>query len=512
MFFARAERLLGRRDVLLAIVLMVFSIEFVRTAWISDDAMITLRAVLNFIHGYGPVFNLDERVQAFTHPLWFLLLCAGSVIFGNIFAATFILCAACSVLSIAVLLNLASSRPLAVLAAASLLLSKSFIDFSSSGLENSLSNLLLPLFFVAAMRAIEGPDEKYVTLATLSASALYLTHPDLCVLIAPLFCVMLYMAYRSISSTIRSLIIGFLPAALWTFFSLFYYGFPFPNTAYAKIGNGVAASDLMYQGLNYFRYSLLHEPLVVLVFALALFVSLYSDRARIVMAGVVLYCLYVISIGGDFMGGRLLVAPFIVCVFIIVQEKQLLARAGALVMLSAIAALGLFNINATLFSSPDYSSRQFELGGIDDERGFYFMSQSLLHWNIPVDIDWRARTPALSSIVCGGPGLGLKGLLAGPSGHIVDTCGLSDPLLARLPAVCDPDWRPGHFARALPDGYLMSVFADKNLLSDPTLHTYYDSIRLITRGPLFSVLRIEEIALMNVGLRPRPYTLSCTDQ
>lgn len=46
---------------------------FVRTAWLCDDAYITLRTVSNFVAGFGPRFNVAERVQAFTHPLWFLL-------------------------------------------------------------------------------------------------------------------------------------------------------------------------------------------------------------------------------------------------------------------------------------------------------------------------------------------------------------------------------------------------------------------------------------------------------
>jgi arabinofuranosyltransferase len=42
--------------------------------WMSDDAAITLRTVLNVVNGFGARFNLDERVQAYTHPLWFLLI------------------------------------------------------------------------------------------------------------------------------------------------------------------------------------------------------------------------------------------------------------------------------------------------------------------------------------------------------------------------------------------------------------------------------------------------------
>ena len=57
--------------------LLLFSIYSYRVflnAWACDDIMITMRAVLNFVNGYGPVSNVGERVQPFTHPLWFFLL------------------------------------------------------------------------------------------------------------------------------------------------------------------------------------------------------------------------------------------------------------------------------------------------------------------------------------------------------------------------------------------------------------------------------------------------------
>ena len=45
----------------------------VRLAWITDDALITLRTALNLTHGWGPGYNASESVQAYTHPLWFVL-------------------------------------------------------------------------------------------------------------------------------------------------------------------------------------------------------------------------------------------------------------------------------------------------------------------------------------------------------------------------------------------------------------------------------------------------------
>src|SRR5580700_1547962 len=135
------SRLAQRRDkaaahfALLALVLAVL----VRTAWMSDDADITFRCVMNFIHGYGPTFNIDERVQAFTHPLWFILISVFTLLFGNVFAAAFALSIFFSLITWWLLTTrLATSFWPGMLAGTSLLLSKAFVDYSTSGLANSL--------------------------------------------------------------------------------------------------------------------------------------------------------------------------------------------------------------------------------------------------------------------------------------------------------------------------------------------------------------------------------------
>ena len=59
-----------------------------RTAWVSDDAFITFRTIDNILHGFGPRWNIDERVQTFTHPLWLLLLTPLVAITGNPYLAS----------------------------------------------------------------------------------------------------------------------------------------------------------------------------------------------------------------------------------------------------------------------------------------------------------------------------------------------------------------------------------------------------------------------------------------
>jgi len=54
--------------------LALVAVLLIRTAWLSDDAYITLRTIDNFVNGYGLRWNVAERVQSFTHPAWLLLI------------------------------------------------------------------------------------------------------------------------------------------------------------------------------------------------------------------------------------------------------------------------------------------------------------------------------------------------------------------------------------------------------------------------------------------------------
>ena len=93
--------------------------------------------------------------------------------------------------------------------------------------------------------------------------------------------------------------------------------------------------------------------------------------------------------------------------------------------------------------------------------------------------------------------VGMQGYLVGRQLHIIDTLALADPLLSRLP--CQRPWRIGHFARRLPDGYFESVQEDRNRIVDPDLSAYYDGVRIVTRGPLWSWERLATVARMNLG-------------
>ena len=54
--------------------IILFIVILVRNAWMSDDAFITLRKVDNFVNGFGLTWNVQDRVQAYSRPLWMFLL------------------------------------------------------------------------------------------------------------------------------------------------------------------------------------------------------------------------------------------------------------------------------------------------------------------------------------------------------------------------------------------------------------------------------------------------------
>lgn len=77
------ETLTIPRIPLFFLLLIPFTLVFLNTAWVAEDAFITFRAVDNLLKGFGPVWNIGERVQVYTHPLWYFFLSIGTFVFHD---------------------------------------------------------------------------------------------------------------------------------------------------------------------------------------------------------------------------------------------------------------------------------------------------------------------------------------------------------------------------------------------------------------------------------------------
>ncbi len=499
--------------------ILIYAITVLRTAWLSDDAYITFRVVDNAVHGLGLVWNPAERVQGYTHPLWLFALIVGRLITGEAFYSATWLSIAFSVIAVGLIaFRLRPASAVVVPGLLILTLSKAFVDYSTSGLENPLTHLLLAAFFVVwftGYPAEQPPNDRRVFFLPLLASLLAVNRIDALLLVVP---ALFWIVWRHRSWRASGLVVlGFLPLILWTAFSLFYYGFPFPNTAYAKLATGIPSTDLSRQGLAYLINSLRWDPLTMTAVAAALLMAAVSRQARplAVGMGIVLYTLYIIRIGGDFMSGRFLAAPLLAAVVLLIVLGDRYVRYPTAKKRTSPAIAGRFTVAATMFvialglvghvqywlaGSPVGDAARRD-GDIADERAYYTPNTGLLYSNRVLH-PWaeqgmvlRAQGPA----VIEHGNVGFLGYYAGPEVHIVDRNGLTDPLLARLP-VRDPlNWRIGHFRREVPAGYIDTLRDDRNLIQNPDLAAFYEPLRFVIRGPLWSSARWLETWRLNTG-------------
>ncbi len=510
----------GRWLILAALAL--FAVVVIDTAWVCDDAYITFRTVDNFIRGYGLRWNTDERVQAYTHPLWMFLLSGLyritlEIYYTSIFASIFISVAAVAVLAFGICPNAWT----ALSGLTILIFSRAFMDFSTSGLESPLTHLLLALFyFVYFWRPL---SLRNLAIMSLLASLGGLNRLDCLLLYLPGLAWATWKLRRPKAWIIVCL--GFLPLALWEMFSLFYYGFPLPNTAYAKLHPSIGKTDLIRQGFFYLLNSIKTDPLTLTAIAVGLVMSAVSKEGKkiVVGSGILLSLLYVIRVGGDFMSGRFL-TPQLFCAVLLLAHTGLSATfRRAATVLGIAAAFGFLSGHAPILSGANYAAadRDFIDGhGVGDERYFYYGATGLLRArrnggrpNHPwVHLGVAAHNGTDRVIVEPATGMGFYGFYAGPNIHIVDGFALTDPFLSKIPIrPVDPllfltspklqgqKWRIGHFDRPLPNGYADTLRGEKNVLQDKNLAEFYDKIAFITRGDLFDRGRLHEIWNVNLG-------------
>lgn len=489
--------------------LAFYALTIYRTAWTSDDAYITYRVADNFLHGYGLRWNVDERVQAYTHPLWLFLNTAVYALTREIYLSGIALSAGVSLLAAAVLAYaLAQGAAPAIFGLMVLFASRAYVDYSTSGLENPLTHLCLALFVWVWLRSL--PDLRRVALLSLIAALAALNRMDTLLLFAPALAWAVLAARRT--AAFLAAAAGFLPFAAWAIFSVAYYGFPFPNTAYAKLGTGIPAAALAQQGLHYFAHTLWRDPLTLAVILLGLMTpALYrSWRALPLALGIALYLLYIIRIGGDFMGGRYFTGPLFLAVALLValprntSPARWLPAAAAALALTLLAPYPPFLTGPGWGSGPEKNTFK-DAHGIGDERRFWYPTTGLAHWRPGKEMpthsyaDTGREYRRMDQFMVKDHGsVGFRGFFGGPKVHIIDWYALADPLLARLPAKYAPNWRIGHFDRVIPAGYAATLESKENQIADPALRTFYDKLSLIVRGPIWSRDRWQAILDMNL--------------
>jgi arabinofuranosyltransferase len=493
---------------ILAFLLSLFALLIMRNAWICDDAYITFRTIDNILNGYGPNWNIAERVQAYTHPLWMFLNIIPYAIIGHIYFSCLIVSILFSVLAVGwFAFKIADNGWIAAFGIAALSTSFAFVDYATSGLENPLTFFLLALFLYVYLK--KEINLKNLFILSFLTSLVLLNRMDVVLLLLP---AMVYSFWKLRSwKTLFLVLVALSPFFLWEIFSLFYYGFLFPNTAYAKLSTGLSMLSQVKQGMAYLiNFIGVDLPAALVILTALIFTIMKRDKKTLTLAlGLIIMLLYIIRIGGCFMAGRHFTAPLFLSVILLAYLCEILPKKTPVVLLAAMIILGISMthspINFKTYGDPDQEPIFFN-SKIANESAFYRSTNSLIYYDCTADF-WPSHVWARDGFkagqgkdpVCIYETIGMIGFYAGPDIHIIDKYALCDPLLARLPVSLSTNPRIGHFRRMIPPGYKETLESNKNKIAEKVIAEYYDKLKIITRDELFSWARIKEIIKFNLG-------------
>lgn len=497
-------------------ILLLSLLVLLPNSWMADDAYITLRTVDHLCHGRGLIYNPGERVQAYTHPLWMFALAGTYWVTGAHYWGSLALGLVCSLLTIAGFVSWHGRHAGVPVALVLVLLgSRAFVDFSSSGLENPLTHLLVVVFYARFFRDTGREPRRWLLSLTLTTSVLMLCRVDAVLLVLPALLSAAWQVQRasvhraSVPSwaALRTLALGMAPWLAWEAFTLLYYGAFVPNTALAKVYTGLPRRALIEQGWLYVLDGVGRDPWTLLVIAAAVLMAVIKPApgTGTLTLGLLLYLGYVVFIGGDYMSGRFFTAPLVLACVSLSRAAPQTAGAARLLGLAAV-------VGACLAVRPtwslDFEPRGSRLGaawdeasGVVDEQTFWYRGTGVLNaWtsrDMPASKGRDQGERSAPGTIIEAGAAGMTGFFAPPDVHVLEPYALVDAFLARLPAL--PDFRPGHFRRAIPDGYKETLESGENQLKDARLRRLYDDVQSVTRGPLFRAERLKAMWRLHVS-------------
>ena len=458
--------------------------------WIADDGLIVLRTIRNLLAGNGPVFNAGERVESNTSTAWTYLVYLGSVLGGPL-RLEYVALALSLIFSVAgvAMAMLGTARlwaprlrghPAVFLPAGALV----YIavpparDFATSGLENGLVTAWLGGLWWLMVRWAQQPRSRPAGLAALAfvAGLSVLVRPELA-LIGGAALVMMLVAESGWRR--RALVVlagGLLPVG-YQIFRMGYYALLVPQTALAKDASG----SKWGQGFTYLDnltgpYAL-WVPAVLLIALVAVLragpppgdrtavARGLAARVRTPSAVVVfmlvsglLQALYWIRQGGDFMHGRVLLAPLF-CLLLPVAVLPVVIPAGfrltdlpkgfpekghrltgaALALWLVLAGWALWAANS---NGMGRDATRVTYSGIVDERKFYSQATGHAHPLTAADYLDYPRMRAILVAINNTP----DGALLLPSGNwdVWDVVPQKPPIEPPPPGVSLADWRRQH--------------------------------------------------------------------
>ena len=473
-----------------ALVAVVYGLTAWQRRWLHEDGLINLRVVENLVAGRGPVYNAGERVEAFTSPVQVAALALGRIVtFGlvPIESIVFVVGVVASATGLYLVMRgsmhlwgLGERGRIVIPFGGLIFASIPFAwDFATSGHEGSMGFLWIGLCTFGLARRVR---ERHVDLRPPVAKPRWLLvvigsgaliRPEFALYTAS-FVVVWFVVHRtSAGSKGRALAWMVGPTVAYQVFRMGYYGLVLPNTALAKLGGPLGASEGLYYVGAFVSPLRLWLPLMAVVVVLVLLLrTARPDQLALtaaLMVPALLNIAYLVSIGGDYVNGRLLVVPLLALLAPVgVVDPKLFATAsgharpvmiglGVVVLLWASAAASTmrapWKVSSNNFLDAKFDAREVAVRRwtrtaprhIDDyQRSFlagpyktlvsqYDAADSDL---LVLDDPFNGQTivletgegPAIASTT-----IGALGVVSGIDVRIIDRLALADPVASHLP-------------------------------------------------------------------------------
>lgn len=343
--------------------------EWDRDRWLLDDSFITFRYAENWLAGHGLVWNVGgERVEGYSNFFWMVISAVALAAKVDPLTATRSVGVASYLAVILVTAIMAyrlvpyrSARTIGFVGAPLLLVfPDGLAGFAGTGLETAFVSLLLVLTGVLGHLIV--PKRPALKLAAGSVPLLlFLTRLDFApyVVLSGLISAadLIWVQKQSLALVTRELLLRYgVPAAgliIYMAWRIIYFGDIYPNTYYAKMGNAWNVDV----GLAYIVAYLRSSPQVILLapfVAYAGFRRRPSSNATFIRFGalvLLVYALYMVKVGGDFMQYRFMfqVYPLFVCCAV-AALADLARNRPRLASLVVVVAIGCSTRSAVLES------------------------------------------------------------------------------------------------------------------------------------------------------------------
>jgi arabinofuranosyltransferase len=520
--------------------------------WVDEDAFINFRIIDNLLAGHGLVFNVGERVEVDSDPLWiftltglhevlpFIALEWLSVLLGLVCTAVGFVTGGRAIEDLARSRGESTVFPLGLLVVSVV---AGVWEFATSGLEMSMVFLWLGCSFLLLVRVEARRRRAWPAAIVMGLGPLIRPELALGSIVFVLVLLVVVATPEWVGTGRRVLRCGLVLAAslaLPVAFELFrmgYYALVVPNTGLAKAGGSAWWS----QGLTYLWNFVAPYTLWLPLALAAPFVVLPArawwrrgDRMGVVLLATPIVVgladvLYVVHVGGDYMHARLLLPGFFaLCLPIFVSARQ--ARTLLVIPLVGIAVWAIVSAGWLRYVPPPVANLNPQTVFISNERNSWISAtrqghpitaadyrlalsgsagallnrvahrvpqghqEMLVITNPFAPIKPAGVTPARSglpfTLSVNVPAIGVIGYLAGPDVYIFDSYSLANPIGSHTVIVRHA--RPGH-EKYIGPAWMVARFGlpgiDAQAPGGPTASQVAAARRALACNPLASYLQ-----------------------